>query len=144
MVKQHNKILFLKQTTKKIRRFVKISCILISLFYVTKSLFFFSTPLSKNQCIDSLQWLISYQISFVVIARQPKYCRFYALITSLHDIDITIIVYFAHCFILSGFPFCPGRKPIWWNYYLANSTYSGDIYAEYGKYAECAKYANLT
>ena len=89
MVEQHNKILFLKQTTKKIRRFVKISCILISLFYVTKSLFFFSTPLSKNQCIDSLQWLISYQISLVVIARQPKYQRFYALISSLHDIDIT-------------------------------------------------------
>ena len=54
--------------------------LVFSLFYVTKCLFFLSllwnsTPLSKNQ------WLISYQIP--LIARQPIYHRFYALVDML-------------------------------------------------------------
>ena len=77
MIEQHNTFAFWNGLPNKSQDLSKY--LVFSFFHVTKCLCFRSylwnsLTLSKNQ------WLIGYQISLIVIARQPKYHRFYALI----------------------------------------------------------------
>ena len=58
-----------------------------------------------------IQWLIGYQISLIVIARQPKYDRFYALLLTHHPPAAQTTPTNAFDFYTSGWP--EYFSPLW-------------------------------